>query len=333
MTRIKEVYPTGEIAHLWAHQTQEHARNPQRNFYFDGPTLYSYGSHHVVAQLFEKEQICLFNIDEVSNTTSQHHSNARRALESNWNTFYVPYPDASRPYAHIKNAERLLRVILCCESKAAAPRRQHLHKLQDRISSLNRTKELQDYCTIFKIKSKVRGELATKVKQPRADINALLDTYEAEYTPLKEEYDAKLATRRNLADAARHKKWEEQRLARERTAKENEAKWRSGGLSSHCMGTIDGAYILRVVANGKTIETSGGARVGKIAAKLVWRAVLKCRETGQAYTVPPNKPIRVDHYSLNSVDARGNVQIGCHHIKYNEMLRLAKQLDWVQETV
>ena len=35
---MKHVYPTNEIAHLWAHKTQTSARNGQGNFYFDGDT-------------------------------------------------------------------------------------------------------------------------------------------------------------------------------------------------------------------------------------------------------------------------------------------------------
>ena len=32
------------VAHLWAHQSQDSARNG-RNFYFEGKDIYSYGSH------------------------------------------------------------------------------------------------------------------------------------------------------------------------------------------------------------------------------------------------------------------------------------------------
>jgi hypothetical protein len=42
MTRQKNVFTDNrEIAHKWFHQTQDFARNPQRNFYFEGATIYS----------------------------------------------------------------------------------------------------------------------------------------------------------------------------------------------------------------------------------------------------------------------------------------------------
>ena len=43
--RKKHVFDTGEIPHLWAHRTQDEARNRQGNLYFTGDTIYSYGSH------------------------------------------------------------------------------------------------------------------------------------------------------------------------------------------------------------------------------------------------------------------------------------------------
>ncbi len=41
--RIREVYPSDMVAHLWAHQSQQHARNG-RNLRFDGPALVSYST-------------------------------------------------------------------------------------------------------------------------------------------------------------------------------------------------------------------------------------------------------------------------------------------------
>lgn len=38
----RQVYPTNEIAHLWAHQTQAAARNSQATLFFRGNTIFSY---------------------------------------------------------------------------------------------------------------------------------------------------------------------------------------------------------------------------------------------------------------------------------------------------
>jgi hypothetical protein len=42
---MRHVVDTAAVAHLWAHQSQDHARNSGGNFYFHGSDIYSYGSH------------------------------------------------------------------------------------------------------------------------------------------------------------------------------------------------------------------------------------------------------------------------------------------------
>ena len=47
--RQRHVFSNREIPHLWAHQTQDEARNGTASFYFRGATIYSYGSHFPIA--------------------------------------------------------------------------------------------------------------------------------------------------------------------------------------------------------------------------------------------------------------------------------------------
>jgi hypothetical protein len=85
-TRQKQVFPRDTVAHLWAHKAQDSARDPSGNFYFTGPTIYSYGPHFAMAHILADE--CgpelagrvLWNDAKSSNTTSKHKSIAWRAL-------------------------------------------------------------------------------------------------------------------------------------------------------------------------------------------------------------------------------------------------------------
>ena len=91
--RKKHVFATGEIPHLWAHRTQDEARNPQGNLYFSGDTIYSYGSHfpvarHVVSE--EGERAVLFTTATYSVTTSSYCSAVRSAIPSGIPVFHVP---------------------------------------------------------------------------------------------------------------------------------------------------------------------------------------------------------------------------------------------------
>jgi hypothetical protein len=81
MTRQRQVYPTGEIPHKWAHATQESARNPQGNLYFRGDTLYSYRESYPIAKIFKKKGgvLVLHCENTYSTTTAKHCGLARRA--------------------------------------------------------------------------------------------------------------------------------------------------------------------------------------------------------------------------------------------------------------
>ena len=89
----KHVMTNNEVAHAWFHQYEElgHGRNGTGSFYFEGPTIYSYGRHFPVATIVElpepltngKRRIVLRNTDNYSITTSQHKSDAWSAVDRN----------------------------------------------------------------------------------------------------------------------------------------------------------------------------------------------------------------------------------------------------------
>jgi hypothetical protein len=68
------------IAHLWANQLQDEARN-SGNFYFNGSTIYSYGGHFPIAKHIELngQKAVLFTTRGYSNTTSKHIAVVRQA--------------------------------------------------------------------------------------------------------------------------------------------------------------------------------------------------------------------------------------------------------------
>lgn len=95
MARQKTVFAdAAEVAHKWAHQAQSSARFSKGNFYFEGPALYSYGSHFLcgfalIYQGRERDKVraVLLNATQYSVTTSRHQSmaaSASRHLPQYW---------------------------------------------------------------------------------------------------------------------------------------------------------------------------------------------------------------------------------------------------------
>ncbi len=90
--RQKQVFDTGEIPHLWAHRTQDEARNRQGNLYFTGDTIYSYGSHFPIARHVETKRgkVILLTTKTYSVTTSGHVSAVWSAIPAGTDVFHVP---------------------------------------------------------------------------------------------------------------------------------------------------------------------------------------------------------------------------------------------------
>lgn len=76
---MKKVFSRPEdVAHLWANRHQDEARTSGGNFYFNGDTIYSYGSHFPIARIMEDGTV-MFTLRTYSNTTAKHISIASSA--------------------------------------------------------------------------------------------------------------------------------------------------------------------------------------------------------------------------------------------------------------
>lgn len=77
MTRT--VFANDMVAHVWAQGRQAEGKSGNGNFYFEGPTLYSYGSHFVAGFLLAPGR-ALINSDSYSISTAKHLGLAQRAV-------------------------------------------------------------------------------------------------------------------------------------------------------------------------------------------------------------------------------------------------------------
>ncbi len=107
-----------EVAHLWAHQLQDEAHYSGGNFYFDGRTIYSYGTHFPCGRIvFNKhgDKAYILNSDSYSNTTAKHMGDVRWAVPSYETTFEVPgcsSPDARENSKFNRGYESAIRYVM-----------------------------------------------------------------------------------------------------------------------------------------------------------------------------------------------------------------------------
>lgn len=149
---MKTVHDRDMVAHLWANKSQDTARVSSGNFYFTGPTLYSYGRHFVCAhhldEIYNRDgrPVALFNDGRYSMTTGRHMDAAWRALPGR--VVRIDVPNLDENMAHEINRGGTLRSVAAI------------------VAKMRRT---ADEAANPRIKPDTRGALFSRLRDMRAD--------------------------------------------------------------------------------------------------------------------------------------------------------------------
>jgi len=106
-----------QCAHVWAQQEKPEGRSKNGHLYFNGRTIYSYGSHYPIARFTDKrlngQQVVLFNsVGSTMTTESKHKGPVRQALYGlPVRVFCVPRPTALGDSEHWRNVEHFVTVV------------------------------------------------------------------------------------------------------------------------------------------------------------------------------------------------------------------------------
>ena len=192
---MKKVFSSAsDVAHAFALQEQSEGRNSSRSFYFEGDSLYSYGSHFCIAR-FTGTGTVLFTERKYSNTTSKHIGHAWQAL-GHLNLIQCPYPD--RPaYQNYEWWEREARNLVNLHAKARnkADRVLELYSLRLKIEQYSRhmTKPITD--VLHELLAPFDGDAYDKARIESAERRELLE--ERRQAKMKVEHDKQLNEFRN----------------------------------------------------------------------------------------------------------------------------------------
>ena len=309
--RKKCVFDTGEIPHLWAHRTQDEARNRQGNLYFTGDTIYSYGSHFPIARHVTNdagERAILFTTASYSVTTSGHGSAVRSAIPSGVPVFHVPNVCHGRYGGSELTADDHAGTLAdYCERVekhviTSARARSSYAKEWNHEHAVSLRDEAFAYCVFFGLP----GPKITEVPELNSDALTAIRRREAKRAAEK----AEQTRRENEQEAIRQSA--------------NMAKWRA----SEYHGGFPYGFptMLRII--GDEVQTSRGARFPVSHAKRALAFVRKVRETGQAY-VRNGRTIHLGPYALDRIEPDGTVKAGCHVVSWEEIERIVPFLDSV----
>ena len=297
---MRKVFNSRNVAHLWAHQTQDSARNSNRSFYFDGKVIYSYGTHFPIACHWGS--VILFTTREYSVTTRKHKSDVRHAIPNSKTVFNVPNVLADSPTSHLENCiayvETIENLLGKCGRARSSWTREYLYRNVGSAAA-----EYNAYVLHF----------------------AIADAPAVPAIPGLATLTPKFANVRDKEARARHEEQERTReAARIKDQTEKLDRWRQGEIIySNFRGCPVGLRI-----RGDVVETTLGAEVPVEHARRALAWVRNVVARGVEF-VPNGKTLHIGVYSVDRIETDGTLHAGCHVILYAEIERIAPQLETV----
>lgn len=320
MKRQRFVYPTREIAHLWANKTQDSARNPQGNFYFKDGVLYSYrDSYPIASHVKGKDNVdaVLIRSDSYSVTTSGHISAARQSVRGR-KVFVVPSVDQNW---HQGPNHKANLAYFVDEARTALAKAQNGRKYgNDHLADAFGNKEsATKYAAFFGLPSPLKSFSFLPKGKTLAELETKLNERKTRADELDSQKRAKWEAR-----------WAEQRRVEALALPEKIKLWREGG--SNVFSSWDSRIPTLLRIKGNDVETSKGARVPLGNAVKALRFVKACISAGRDY-VRNGHSEHVGNYVMESVKlASQEVTIGCHVIPFSEIDLIAPALeDWASK--
>lgn len=308
---MKQVFNTSEVAHIWAQQNQKSGRNPQKNLYFEGATIYSYGGHFPIATIRGND--VFFTLKSYSNTTAKHIQKVWQAI-SHKNIIWVHEVPVYFDYltqTHSKNIDRWGRDLKAVFAELGNKR---IRDTQSRINSAMRViSELETYCNYFKlpVKDKELKSLIQLAKSPEFVTKA---------REAKEKETA--ATLKKLKQG---EKAHQQYINLWREYKDEEIKNLPDKVKDLCnfyAGHQQSFTRLRYNAAQNRVETSKGVQIPAEIAKRAYFALNGClNQSCNDLSIP------VLDYTIEKTTETALIA-GCHTIPKTDVQYIANLLKW-----
>lgn len=351
----KHVYSTRELPHVWAHDSVKigNGRNSSGSVSFNSDGYYSYAA--LIARFIEPggDRIVLLSSDSWSTTTSAHQSAVASAV-SHMTSFTVPSLGAlnSGLPDHQKNWKYLREQLNERRNELHAARKPAAHQV---TWCDNAAKTCNEYRALFnvghadmvaftdaersewaqkidigKIKAEAESERAQEksalARAKSHDAQARLDIQRARQTVI-----SKLTFGLVPLPVEPHARrtWGEPEPTSEADKRAKIRAWKRG--DGRFPGGVREVY-LRL--RGDIVETSQGVSFPVSDAIALWPTIESVTQSGKelnfghggAEGLRPS----MGRYPVNRIHANGDIDAGCHHVKFDEIRRLAIALKLIE---
>ena len=301
-----------EICHLWANQTQNQARQPNRRISFYGTELFSYGTK--IAELFPTHNIAMVTTRNYSQTTTKHQRYLRDALPSRY--IIIEVYDSFRPESIIQHFNEQLEFQISKLKNARTPSK-YLVEIDKQLKNAERY--LQNFSYIYK-------DTFTRAGEERF-YQQLTDLIEAQ-SKFVDSADSRALARAYIQD--KETKEEEKREQMRADFNRRVKAWQNHERDDEDQPiTIPNSQMrimtsetdfARLSKDGTHFESHRGARISKEHGLALFRMIKAFVTEGKEVILP----ISIGSYTLERIDKDGNCVIGCHRFSYTELERVYK---------
>lgn len=364
--RQKHVFDTGEIPHLWAHQTQSEARNANKKLYFEGPTIYSYGSHFPIARIVTRGlqswqsadyktgkrkpvQCVLFTTRTYSVTTAGHVSAVRGAIPPDMPVFHVHSPEAAADTGCKRDYEKRIAELAQLTKEKGMRENTRANRVEIARGVIA---EYKAFCKFFHLKTSKLPTLAKiDAEKLRLALKSIAGRRASIERKREEEREARKAEaiaeaeRWNASGYCTHtprhdaqkrgegSSWyrSERSICEDLTESAKRAEKQKEYLSAWLRGEDTGYMSLYDVPVqlrivGDEIETTKGARFPVSHAKRGLALVRAVMSRGEEWHTNGHT-CHLGHYSLDRITPDGTVYAGCHVVPFASIERIASAVD------
>lgn len=320
---MKRVVTNSRLPHLWMYPREERdsARSSNGNFYFEGDTIYSYGSHFPIARHVTNErgeQAVFFTSNSYGCTTAQHKSEVMRAIPAGHAVFVVPsvhsYATEERALRPEHIEENYLHYAQQLKERALEIAKKG-RQMKNRVWDLNRLRShLLPEANAF----------ADFVDRPRFADPTLAPDFADMLKRIEDyaEHEAEILAAQEIVRAK--KEAERERVAKLEYA-EQISLWREG----RDVGYLPQLSTDMLRVKGMTVQTSRGVVVPLDEAQKMLSYIKRVWASGLGYQRAGGfDAVMVGAFVLHSIDAEtGFTTIGCHRFTKEEIELVAPSIE------
>lgn len=305
------------VAHLWANHATEGGMVEGFNMFADETSIWSYGHHFEIARHVTNEQgerAILITNDSYSVSTAKHIGKVCRAINYGHDT-----PTFT---CELSRDVQPLDVWWDYDAQIAEQmkfsRGAHYDQVNARVSDAQRFAHLNRAQELCDTANKLRNFFALKVK-PQSLLKS--DREWVEKHTYARRWNGVVADCVNMInEQADTYKWE---------VGGDLKRWRNGENIHPPQSLRNRIYLRRInrpAIKEDIIQTSWGATFPTEQAIAAWPIIRRCFQRGETF-IRNGSQVRLGQFQIDAIKANGDVEAGCHNVSFDEIKRLAEELN------